>query len=752
MGVPYLYNVWLRRRYYSGVILKGLPNGRISSLAVDANGIIHKAAQIVYSYGEYYDEERAKLIQSLDAKVLESQFHEAVAALLYQLYTTILPQDTFIIAVDGVAPLPKIHQQRQRRYRARGDSEGKKDQTDQKDQKDQKVKSLFDSNAITPGTEVMARLDVYLRDWIKSYRGRLPTKVIYSSHLTPGEGEHIIMDLYRQGAVNVPSEATASTNPYRQGQEATLIHVLYGLDADLIMLSLLAPLKGIHLMREDIEEIVNVDALRASLTKDLLANLKDQNDQNDQKVKIYPIDDFVIMLNLVGNDFLPHGPSFIDMADSIDRMIAVYASLKKPLSQGSSGLINWPNLASFLTELAKLEESMLSREGKHKEVKYPSTAMKLATTNNGTGDKFDYATYRGAWYQNIFAFKGDPSLIGLVNKKEDFDFPTEADLKDICKSYLTALAWVFLYYRKGTSSVNFGYWYPYLYSPMLIDLSRVAKVYTPDEKEYSASENMIQYIAPHQLLCVLPPQSSDLLPIEIRHLAMPGSEIYDLFPSKFLIERNDVNAEWQGISLIPLADMRRVIVALSRTNVLKERLEKWISIENLVYVLSEEDKRIFAVQSKMREQEREASEEIKRRDYNRGRGRDRGRGSGRGFSTSVGRGSEMIEKNREDPRFSSNRGRGFTSNEGFTRGRGTRPQGSQDRGQGSQVRDQDRKEGQENRTKTSIQKIETERVKDATGSITTSTSKSISTTTTPTSTPSALQEQILSMFQVPGGM
>ena len=85
-------------------------------------------------------------------------------------------------------------------------------------------------------------------------------------------------------------------------------HVVYGLDADLIMLSLLAPLKNIYLARDDVEDICEHFNLRAYL--------------NNRMKTETAIDDFVVMMYLLGNDFLPHTPSLFDIYESLEFMIA----------------------------------------------------------------------------------------------------------------------------------------------------------------------------------------------------------------------------------------------------------------------------------------------------------------------------------------------------------------------------------------------------------------------------------------------
>ncbi len=276
MGVSFFYR-WLRDKGYRGVLRRNVPR-YVSSFSLDANGIIHQCAQLVYAYGEHEDPRRRKLIEKADPRMLEAEFYNAVSSKLQEILTQVQPQEIFVIAIDGVAPQAKISQQRQRRFRSALEREGK---------------VVFDSNAISPGTDFMIRLDNYLQRWIISYQATLPPKVIYSSHMVPGEGEHKIIDLMRSGDIS--------------GEGS---HVLYGMDADLIMLSLIAPVNRISLMREDIRDVIDIDTLKEAL---------------QQELKLpSAVSDFVVMVFTIGNDFLPHMPSMEDLNESIATLIDVY--------------------------------------------------------------------------------------------------------------------------------------------------------------------------------------------------------------------------------------------------------------------------------------------------------------------------------------------------------------------------------------------------------------------------------------------
>ena len=93
----------------------------------------------------------------------------------------------------------------------------------------------WDTNAITPGTEFMARLSNYLQNEFNNNNFYGNIDIIFSNSNVPGEGEHKIFEYIREN------------------NNDNLIDVVYGLDADLIMLSLAAKKNNIYLLREALE-------------------------------------------------------------------------------------------------------------------------------------------------------------------------------------------------------------------------------------------------------------------------------------------------------------------------------------------------------------------------------------------------------------------------------------------------------------------------------------------------------------------
>ena len=86
---------------------------------------------------------------------------------------------------------------------------------------------IWDTNQITPGTDFMNRLNQFLKKEINHFK----IKTILSDSNEPGEGEHKIMKFMDE---NIDPNSN---------------NIIYGLDADLIMLSMIRKHK-IELLRE----------------------------------------------------------------------------------------------------------------------------------------------------------------------------------------------------------------------------------------------------------------------------------------------------------------------------------------------------------------------------------------------------------------------------------------------------------------------------------------------------------------------
>ena len=227
-GIPKLFR-WLTEQYPS--VIESYSNfqdrfEKVDNLYLDMNGIIHACT--------HSNEEE---LVAFDEKEMFLKIFDYTD----RLFQMIQPKRLLFLAIDGVAPRAKMNQQRSRRFRAAKEREALISQL-YKDEGE--TLEYFDSNAITPGTEFMHRLSSAFRTWIE-YKMKTDRKwqtgveVIFSGPDVSGEGEHKIMEYIRY-----------EQSIDRSYRSKNYWHCMYGLDADLIMLSLVTHEKNFVLLRE----------------------------------------------------------------------------------------------------------------------------------------------------------------------------------------------------------------------------------------------------------------------------------------------------------------------------------------------------------------------------------------------------------------------------------------------------------------------------------------------------------------------
>lgn len=553
MGIPNFYGNWIRRHNSvpsargmrantAPILSKYLPR-LVSSFSIDMNGLFHKVAQKVYAYGEYYDEKKQKLLKKEDPAKLEYELFDGITSKLLEVLASVNPTDLLVMAVDGIAPVAKMDQQRKRRFISSSSaSEGNVRQA-----KDIGSTALFNSNQITPGTELMFKLDTHIRKWISDNQLQLPPHVIYSCHMVPGEGEHKIFDLMREGRYNVPINQLElkDTSLAAEAYVARGAHVIYGLDADLIMLSLLAPLDNLYLSREDLADIVVIDNLKGLIRAEGLT-----------------VDSFVVMSFLIGNDFLPHQPSLEDVGFAFDRVLELARNL--PLVK--EGEISWSHLSQLMTSLAEEEPRLLTRE-LERQVKHTSKLLEESAKKKKiiqgnrmakTIMELDMSKFIQEWHQHL-----GPHDHRVASKLGLNFMPVSQDrIRQQVFDYLDGINWVFHYYRGGLRNIDPLWFYPHHYTPLFVDIKDYIGDYVPRSFPLMGE---VPYNVVHQLLSVLPRSSQKLIPKEARALMDINSPVSDLYPETFLIDLNGKNYDYQGVALLPHVAIGRVIDAVART-------------------------------------------------------------------------------------------------------------------------------------------------------------------------------------------
>jgi 5'-3' exonuclease len=367
MGIPSYFSYVLRNHFR---IIQALKQVRCNLLLVDANSLIYDA---VY-------ENATNLKETVFQKILD-------------LRKKVDAQSVFV-AFDGVAPLAKMKQQKQRRYKSFL-------------MRTLLQKKSWNTNAITPGTPFMNELDEYLKENMKK------EKILYSGPNEVGEGEQKLFRYARE-------------NPCTQ-------LFVYGLDADLIMLSLLHLRHSpkIYLYREtkhfsymkgikaNEDYVFSVDEMAIQICQEMYSNTIEQTKA---------IDHYCFLCFLCGNDFLPHFPSIQIRNDGIPYLLNLFKLFKQDLLvEGTK--IHWSGVKKLFMELAKQEQALIRTNIEWKQ------NQRLSSKNMEEEI-------------NAIPLKNIRETYLLKHPEEYYPFLFhQTDESAICKNYLRMLEWTLHYYH-----------------------------------------------------------------------------------------------------------------------------------------------------------------------------------------------------------------------------------------------------------------------------------------------------------------
>lgn len=511
MGVPRLFP-WIKKRFAPQVTefaFGELSKTRyaVDYLYLDANGLLHNAAQRVFSYGS-----GAHIIddyENLSYEEKELAVFDLFMSKIQTVVSTTVPSRLLYIAIDGTAPIAKQAQQRQRRFLYGMDSKlGEKE-------------GKFDTSSITPGTVFMHRLVQYMNYAIRRNIsiGKIGManwstfEVIFSPPTVPGEGEHKIMDFMR----NLPDI------------EKDKIHCMFGPDGDLIMLTLAIRFPKMLLFREDAfapgyAHILEMSRIGEGIAERLRRPWEDA------------ICDFIFLGFFVGNDFLPKIRMFLYLEDGLEFMIGTYKRLNIKLTERCG--VTRDGLSAMIGEFALQEKTYLEEQAKTepRDMKF----VNLTLLRHFNGGVLDFEGYRHSYYSKFL-----------------YD-PTDASIIELCRKYLRGLFWVFKYYTRGIPS--WGEFYSERYAPLMTDMNRYLSSITDDEFDalniFALGEPSIPFV---QLISVLPPSSASLLPEPLRPLLTRGGLLDDVLPSKINVDCEGITAEHMGVIDLPFVSQERVI-------------------------------------------------------------------------------------------------------------------------------------------------------------------------------------------------
>jgi 5'-3' exonuclease len=566
MGVPGFF-LWLLKKFRSRSILCDTVNNKVDVLYIDANCLIHPQCAIILEQYAYLK----------NVNELEELMIKQIIDYIQLLIDFVKPKCVYI-AIDGVAPVAKIKQQRIRRFKSIQDK--LIIDTIKRQFNIPTPPTIWSSTAITPGTVFMDKLSNRIEKHIRCFKFGKHYEVIFSPSNVFGEGEHKILQhiktLLNRTSITKKSliapqepslrDANCGTSIIKKSliapQEPSLRDancVIYGLDADLIFLSLSSGIHDIYLLREKSqinnnsdnnkkEELtfVNMEIVKSCITE------------------MIHLPDYIFICYFMGNDFLPSFPSIDVQNNGLDTMLNCYKILNKSIITFDKKNIDVSIhvLYKFVSELAKLEDSYFKNDlPKHvakrfrKRCKsYNRYDIALFQLNNLQFEIEDFVglgidsvdKYKARYYHHYF-----DSI-----RYDKHNIPKK--IKHICKSYLHGLIWIAHYYFLKCPDQR--WYYPYDHAPFISDFANYLKTRIEKKKtkiSVLSNKNPINPLL--QLTLVLPPLCNNLLPASYQSLTTSKeSKIKDLYPDTFQEDLTNKTMWWKCIPHLPPLDIERV--------------------------------------------------------------------------------------------------------------------------------------------------------------------------------------------------
>lgn len=477
MGIPFYFSHLIKtHRHILNIFTPS--KLKIDNFFIDANPLIYNA---IKDHSNNSD-----IIQNVITQINE-------------LISKFSPHKNVYIAFDGIAPVSKLEQQRGRRYKKRYEVVG-----------DVSIHS-FNSAEITPGTPFMLELNTALFTYYHNIRQTRNTEsgnFLINNIIQPvitfdgpneiGEGEHKIFSFIRNHKEDLLSD----------------VNVIYGLDADLIMLCLnhlkIAP--RIYLFRETPHFIQAIDETLLP-NETYILDIAMLSTIIQEESQMSP-EDYIFVCFLLGNDFLPHFPTINIRTGGHSKLMDVFKEMPTGFTffDPDSKNIIWSNLKKYLELLATREVGFLQDE-----IKQRDRAQRYYYTKAGSKDTQEelqqkitaLPTYERDLEKTINPFKPGwqsryyTALFRIKNK------PTIEFKRDVCLNYLYGLEWTYKYYTDECQ--DWRWKYRHFYPPLLEDLVK----HIPTDNSYNfipqdmirvpiTSTTQLCYVLPREYLTLLP--------------------------------------------------------------------------------------------------------------------------------------------------------------------------------------------------------------------------------------------------------
>lgn len=564
MGIPSYFRHLCQT--YPHVIQSWKKSQHVHNLYLDSNSIIYDTMRTI----PYVIAGKPRTNADF-----ENELIQRVCDTINEYMTTIQPTHEVFICFDGVAPIAKLEQQRDRRFKSQFMSNLEKQLSTSS-----RNHETWNQTAITPGTEFMDKLNASIKEYYA--RQEVPVllnlstalRIMVSGSDEAGEGEHKIFEYIR-------------ANPTKHKQQTT---VIYGLDADLIILCLNHSTYGrLLLYREtpafvqnfsDLEPnqsyVLDIHKLQSAILHEMTGMTGEAPEM--AKLRVY---DYLILTFMLGNDFLPHFPALCLRTRGMDILMNQYRDLfgrGKELNKHTMCVVNpsnkkleihWATFRKFVEALARQEQDNWVKEyeirakWEHMPVKMDTTDLEgnpvRVTVGNGM-EKHQVKDAGLAQLLNIPVKQREleyyirPEYFGWQKRYYDvvMGIRTNQQIKQACLNYLCGLEWVLLYYSRGCP--DWKWCYEYSYPPLLEDLRKYIPGFQQPMLRGEVSAPVLPIV---QLMYVLPKSSHELLP-EVYRKRLQMRPYRDWYPDEAEFMWAFCRYFWECHVLLPKIDIRKL--------------------------------------------------------------------------------------------------------------------------------------------------------------------------------------------------
>lgn len=458
MGVPGLYG-WIKKNYRYIIKQKYNPQN-VSTLIIDMNTLFHGAAQYSLGYGDWAEFKKLEY-EKKQAVEIHNIIIKQVKIKILELYDRYQPSDALIMAIDGCTSYAKLNQQRERRLGVKEGDKGFKN---------------WSGLEITVGTSFMDKLQLEIVELIDE--GRIKAKnIIVSPFQSKGEGEHKAFDIF-----------------YKLRDMQTIGNgdiLFYGMDADIIVLSIAKRLTNIIGVRTKVEkkEKGDADVLEEKIEYLYLSELYEGMIKDYSFNRDLFAEDFTAILCLLGNDFIPRMLEFSDFQPSLNMLLKAYKRNKLQLvfNYGDKSMVSIPSLIYLLADIDENNEYLeikgsefigkeldkLKRENKA-ERSYKTILQDIGSYEDEEerSEKFIKNWNEKMTYLTNIKLSLKSPLIERESIRKSIqklinNFDMDLAIKEVLINWFNMINWICTLYINGMKYINPEYYYRFHLPPLI---------------------------------------------------------------------------------------------------------------------------------------------------------------------------------------------------------------------------------------------------------------------------------------------